>query len=125
MAATLPSGTMLRLRSAIEPAIGLLKRNGRLARSHSRAALDDALHAVVCGAGHNIRVLIATLRLAGADSQIPLLGQSAPERQIVSDGLRTSAMHWPCAGTGLAHVRLINLLRVQHDQVPQVSLFVS
>ena len=54
----------------------------------------------------------------------PLLGKSAPERQIVSDGLRTSAMHWPCAGTGLAHVRLINLLRAQHYQVPEVSIFV-
>jgi IS5 family transposase len=53
---------MLRRRSAIEPAIGHMKMDGRLARNPLKGALGDALHAVLCGAGHNIRLIIARLR---------------------------------------------------------------
>jgi IS5 family transposase len=53
---------MIRRRSAIEPAIGHMKMDGRLARNPLKGALGDALHAVLCGAGHNIRLLIAKLR---------------------------------------------------------------
>ena len=53
---------MIRRRSAIEPAIGHMKMDGRLARNPLKGSLGDALHAVLCGAGHNIRLLIAKLR---------------------------------------------------------------
>ena len=53
---------MIRRRSAIEPAIGHMKMDGRLARNPLKGALGDALHAVLCGAGHNIPLLIAKLR---------------------------------------------------------------
>lgn len=54
---------MIRRRSAIEPTIGHMKTDGRLARNPLAGALGDALHAVLCGAGHNIRLLLAKLRL--------------------------------------------------------------
>jgi IS5 family transposase len=56
---------MIRRRSAIEPAIGHMKMDGRLGRNPLKGALGDALHAVLCGAGHNIRLLIAKLRQLG------------------------------------------------------------
>jgi len=54
---------MIKRRSAIEPTIGHMKTNGRLARNPLKGALGDALHAVLCGAGHNIRLLLKKLRL--------------------------------------------------------------
>jgi IS5 family transposase len=53
---------MIRRRSAIEPAIGHMKMDGRLARNPLKGALGDAIHAVLCGAGHNLRLIIAKLR---------------------------------------------------------------
>lgn len=54
---------MIKQRSAIEPAIGHMKMDGRLARNPLKGALGDALHAVICGAGHNLRIILAKLRL--------------------------------------------------------------
>ena len=57
---------MIHRRSAIEPAIGHMKMDGRLGRNPLRGALGDALHAVMCGAGHNLRLILAKLRLLAA-----------------------------------------------------------
>jgi len=54
---------MIKRRSAIEPAIGHMKMDGRLSRNPLKGALGDALHAVMCGAGHNMRLLLRKLRL--------------------------------------------------------------
>ena len=54
---------MIKRRSAIEPAIGHMKMDGRLGRNPLKGALGDALHAVMCGAGHNLRMILAALRL--------------------------------------------------------------
>lgn len=48
---------MIKRRSAIEPVIGHMKMDGRLARNPLKGALGDALHAVMCGAGHNLRLI--------------------------------------------------------------------
>lgn len=55
--------TMIKRRSAIEPTIGHMKTDGRLGRNPLKGTLGDALHAVMCGAGHNIRLLLKKLRL--------------------------------------------------------------
>ena len=55
---------MIRRRSAIEPAIGPMKMEGRLARCPLKGALGDALHAVLCGAGHNIRLMLKKLHVS-------------------------------------------------------------
>lgn len=52
----------LRRRPAIEPTIGHMKTDGRLNRCPLQGALGDALHAVLCGAGQNIRLILAHLR---------------------------------------------------------------
>jgi len=57
----------LRRRSAIEPMIGHMKTDGRLARCALMGALGDALHAVLCGCGHNIRMILAHLRALWAE----------------------------------------------------------
>lgn len=50
-------------RSAIEPAIGHMKTDGRLGRNWLKGALGDALHAMLCGAGHNLRMILRAIRL--------------------------------------------------------------
>lgn len=57
---------MIKRRSAIEPAIGHMKMDGRMDRNPLKGALGDALHAVMCGAGHNLRLILAALRLLRA-----------------------------------------------------------
>ncbi len=52
----------LRRRSAVEPTIGHMKTDGRLSRSPLKGTIGDALHTVLCGAGHNIRLILAHLR---------------------------------------------------------------
>jgi IS5 family transposase len=54
---------MIRRRSAIEPAIGHMKADGKLDRNWLKGALGDAMHAVLCGAGHNLRMILRKLRL--------------------------------------------------------------
>lgn len=51
----------LKRRSAIEAVIGHLKTDGRMDRCRLKGALGDALHAVLCAAGHNIRLLLRHL----------------------------------------------------------------
>lgn len=50
-------------RSTIEPAIGHMKNDGRLRRNWLKGALGDALHAMLCGAGHNLRMILRAIRL--------------------------------------------------------------
>lgn len=57
----------LRRRSAIEPMIGHMKTDGRLARCALKGTLGDELHAVLCGCGHNIRMILARLRALWAE----------------------------------------------------------
>jgi IS5 family transposase len=52
----------LRRRCAIEPVIGHAKSEGLLERNHLAGARGDAINAILVGAGHNIRLLLAWLR---------------------------------------------------------------
>jgi IS5 family transposase len=53
----------LKRRSAIKPTIGHMKNDGRLGRNWLKGTLGDRLHAVLCGAGHNLRMILRKLRL--------------------------------------------------------------
>ncbi|WP_128253367.1 IS5 family transposase [Falsirhodobacter deserti] len=53
---------LLKRRSAIEPEIGHMKADGRLARCPLKGRTGDALFAVLCACGHNIRKILAHLR---------------------------------------------------------------
>ena len=50
---------MIKRRSAIEQ----MKSDGRLGRNWLKDALGDAMHAVVCGSGHNLGITVRKLRL--------------------------------------------------------------
>ena len=43
--------------------IGHLKSDGRLARNFLKGVEGDAMNALLCGAGHNIRKILRKLRL--------------------------------------------------------------
>jgi len=69
----------LRRRSAIEAMIGHMKLDGKLARNHLKGAVGDAIHALLCGAGHNLRLILRHLaRLLRA--LFPLLAALDHER---------------------------------------------
>jgi IS5 family transposase len=53
----------MRRRNAIEPVIGHLKSDGLLERNHLRGVNGDAINVVLAAAGHNLRLLLAWLRL--------------------------------------------------------------
>ena len=74
---------MIKRRSAIEPAIGHMKMDGRLNRNPLKGTLGDALHAVMCGAGHNMRMIMAKLCLLGTQIGItrPLSISAMPVMQ--------------------------------------------
>ncbi len=52
----------LRRRSSIKPEISHMKTGGRLARCFLKGTFGDAIFAVLCGCGHNIRKILAHLR---------------------------------------------------------------
>lgn len=53
---------LLRRRQAIEPTIGHMKNDGLLDKNWLKGQVGDAMHAVLCGAGHNLRLILAALR---------------------------------------------------------------
>lgn len=48
----------LRRRSAIEPVIGHMKTDGRLDRNFLAGTRGDAINALLCGAGYNLRLIL-------------------------------------------------------------------
>ena len=52
----------LKRRSAIEPVIGHMKSDGKLDRNYLSGELGDKINALLCGAGHNIRIILRKLR---------------------------------------------------------------
>ena len=55
----------MKRRQAVEPAIGHLKSDHRLDRCWLKGALGDALHAVSCAAGYNLRWLLRAIARLG------------------------------------------------------------
>jgi IS5 family transposase len=53
---------LLKRRQVVEPVIGHMKADGLLDRNWLKGERGDALHAVMCGAGHNLRLILARLR---------------------------------------------------------------
>jgi len=58
-----PLKKLLKRRQVVEPMIGHMKTDGLLDRNWLRGADGDALHALMCGAGHNLRMLLRYLRV--------------------------------------------------------------
>jgi IS5 family transposase len=64
---------LLKRRQAIEPIIGHLKTDHRMDRCHLKGAEGDALHAVLCAAGYNIRWLLRMIVKKGLGLLLCLL----------------------------------------------------
>ena len=54
---------LLKRRQVIEPMIGHMKSDGLLGKNWLKGELGDAMHAILCGAGHNLRMILAHLRV--------------------------------------------------------------
>lgn len=52
---------LLNRRQAIEPAIGHMKSDGKLGRNYLKGRFGDCINAILCGVGHNIRLLLRHL----------------------------------------------------------------
>ncbi|MBQ0960875.1 IS5 family transposase [Ideonella sp. 4Y11] len=55
--------TLLKRRQVVEPMIGHMKADGLLGKNWLKGADGDALHALLCGAGHNLRMILRHLRV--------------------------------------------------------------
>jgi IS5 family transposase len=52
----------LRRRSAVEPVIGHMKEDGKLGRNWLQGSIGDKINALLCGVGHNMRIILRKLR---------------------------------------------------------------
>jgi IS5 family transposase len=71
----------LRRRSAVEPEIGHMKADGLLGRNFLKGMQGNAINAILCGVGHNMRKILARLRFFAGPSNRemrPSLGFSGP-----------------------------------------------
>ena len=64
----------LKRRSAIEPVIGHMKSDSRLARNFLKGANGDAVNALLCACAYNLRKILNKLRLFCAQMEIGLSG---------------------------------------------------
>jgi IS5 family transposase len=67
----------LRRRQAVEPAIGHLKSDNRMDRCWLQGTLGDALHAISCAAGYNLRWLLRAIARLGLGAVFLRLLQAA------------------------------------------------
>lgn len=63
---------MIKRRSSIEPTIRHMKMDGKLSYNPLKGALGDPLIAVMCGTGHDMRLLFRKLRLLCAQFGVAL-----------------------------------------------------
>jgi IS5 family transposase len=63
----------LKRRNAVEPVIGHMKNDGRLGRNFLKGEDGDAINALLCGAGHNLRKILRQLALLSPHSWLALL----------------------------------------------------
>ena len=84
----------LKRRQAIEPAIGHAKSDHRMDRCWLQGADGDALHAVLCAAGFNIRWLLRAIAAKGLKGFLLALSQWAPWLRWIASALQlTSSAH--------------------------------
>lgn len=75
----------LKRRNAVEPVIGRMKSDGRLGRNFLKGIAGDAMNALLCGAGHNLRKILRRLALLWArfgGSLIQWLAGNMPNLQL-------------------------------------------
>ncbi len=95
---------LLKRRQAIEPIIGHLKADHRMDRCHLKGSTGDAIHAVLCAAGYNIRWLLRMIAQKGLGLLLCLLQAARSAALVVKfvqmftkQGLRSSDQRWALA----------------------------
>ena len=78
----------LKRRQAIEPAIGHTKSDNRMDRCWLSGSTGDALHAVLCAAGFNIRWLLRAIAAKGLVALILALSQTALYAACIATALQ-------------------------------------
>jgi transposase, IS5 family len=97
----------LKRRQAIEPAIGHAKLDHRMDRCWLQGASGDALHAVLCAAGYNIRWLLRAIALKGLKALLLALSKWAlyavciGQRALITIDAQHSMAAWPAAASPL------------------------
>jgi IS5 family transposase len=84
----------LRRRQAIEPAIGHLKGDNRMDRCWLQGALGDALHALGCAAGFNVRWLLRAIVRLGLGPAFLRLLHAALHAVRTSTTKAANAQRW-------------------------------
>jgi hypothetical protein len=85
---------MIQRRSAIEPTIGHMKSNGKLDRNWLKGALGDAIHAVLCGAEHNLRLINNKLKANRQPNPIYWASEFFRDDSIVAHGFMLLPLGW-------------------------------
>lgn len=95
---------LLKRRQAIEPIIGHLKADHRMDRCHLKGTVGDAIHAVLCAAGYNIRWLLRMIAKKGLGLLLCLLQAAGLTALVVKftqmfsqQGLKSSDQRWALA----------------------------
>lgn len=60
----------IKRRQAIEPQIGHMKNEGKLGRNFLKGVLGDCLNAILCGIGHNLKLIVRKLFPSNKDNFI-------------------------------------------------------
>ena len=64
----------LKRRNAVEPVIGHMKTDGRLGRNFLKGTQGDAMNALLCGAGHNLRKILPAARASCWTKSVTVAG---------------------------------------------------
>jgi IS5 family transposase len=91
---TKPQRRWLKRRQAVEPAIGHLKSDNRMDRCWLKGSLGDALHAVLCAAGYNLRWLMRAMLRLGLKAVFLRLLCLALFAFVIAE-TRQSDLSWP------------------------------
>ena len=86
---------LLRRRQAIEPAIGHTKHDHRMIRCYLKGSTGDALHAISCAAGYNIRWLMRAIMRLGLKGLFALLSLAVAQANTGSIRSR-QVLHASC-----------------------------
>ena len=84
---------LLKRRQVGEPMIGHMKADGLLGNNWLKGADGDALHALLCGAGHNLRMLLRYLRVLCL-ALLAWLASFLLRRTSARDSMPASANCW-------------------------------
>jgi transposase, IS5 family len=106
----------LKRRQAIEPAIGHAKSDNRMDRCWLAGATGDALHAVLCAAGFNVRWLLRAIAAKGLQALLLALSHWAVWMARIGQGVQVAG-----AATGDQVARVINWARSRRSTLAAVA----